>query len=192
MLFIENRDYRDYRDFKENLFIKGKESSNLLKGEATRKSFKKCSVYCLFLKSLNKCRCFLLKCRVQSVHIAYCSQPPKPRYCSVVPNIGEHCSSVPGLVLPQCPSGQCVLVRCYGVSVWGGGARPLTPGCSGSSSSPAQQCAVYSSSAQHAAPSSRGGYIPLQHCTAARPTPRATRGLIKQRWTHTHVTRSCT
>ena len=69
MLFIENRDYRDYRDFKENLFIKGKESSNLLKGEATRKSFKKCSVYCLFLKSLNKCRCFLLKCRVQSVCI---------------------------------------------------------------------------------------------------------------------------
>ena len=46
MLFIENRDYRDYRDFKENLFIKGKESSNLLKGEAARKSFKKCSVYC--------------------------------------------------------------------------------------------------------------------------------------------------
>ena len=66
--------------------------------------------------------------------------------------------------------------------VCGGGSRPLTPGCSGSSSSPAQQqCAVYSSTAQHAAPSARGGYIPLQHCTDTRPTPRATRGLIKQR-----------
>ena len=43
-------------------------------------------------------------------------QPPKPRYCRTVPNIniGEHCSSVPGLVLPHWPSGQCVVVRCYG------------------------------------------------------------------------------
>ena len=97
----------------------------------------------LFLKSQNKCRCFLLKCRVQSVCIAYyCSQPPKPRYCSVVPNIGEHCSSVPGWYCHSAPVVSvcwCVVMVCL---VWGGGARPLTPGCSGSSSSPAAVCSV--------------------------------------------------
>ena len=85
----------------------------------------------------------------------------------------------------------CVVMVVSVAVVCGGGSRPLTPGCSGSSSPAQQQCAVYSSTAQHAAPSARGGYIPLQHCTDTRPTPRATRGLIKQRGNihtfHTHI-----
>ena len=141
----------------------------------------------LFLQSQNKCkecRCFQMKCKYllptncshRSPVIVSAELCPTSTLVSIAAvSPGWYCHIGPVVSVWWC------VVMVVSV-VCGGGSRPLTPGCSGSSSSPAQQqCAVYSSTAQHAAPSARGGYIPLQHCTDTRPTPRATRGLIKQR-----------